>query len=96
MILVFKLPKESDHPRKLLINIPNVDGNECFKWCIVRYLYAADCNPARITKADKETKRLDFKDLTFHKLKKIILSALVFLTTKRRKNIQCMYPKKMP
>ena len=65
MILVFKLPKESDHPRKLLINIQNVDDNECFKWCIVRYLYAADCNPARISKADKETKKLDFKDIKF-------------------------------
>ena len=33
-----KLPKELDHPRNGLINIQNVDGNECFKWCLVRYL----------------------------------------------------------
>ena len=26
-----KLPKELDHPRKGLINIQNIDGNECFK-----------------------------------------------------------------
>ena len=26
-----KLPKESDHPRKGLINIQNTDDNECFK-----------------------------------------------------------------
>ena len=25
------LPKELDHPRKGLINIQNIDGNECFK-----------------------------------------------------------------
>ena len=32
-----KLPKESDHPGKGLINIQNIDDNECFKWCLVRY-----------------------------------------------------------
>ena len=42
-----KLLKELDHPRKGLINIQNVDDNECFKWCLVRYLYPADRNPAR-------------------------------------------------
>ena len=26
-----KLPKELDHPRKGLINIQNIDNNECFK-----------------------------------------------------------------
>ena len=33
-----KLPKELDHPRKELLNIQNIDDNECFKWGIVRYL----------------------------------------------------------
>ena len=33
-----KLLKELDHQRKGLINIQNIDGNECFKWSIVRYL----------------------------------------------------------
>ena len=42
-----KLPKELDHPRKGLINIQ--DTNECFKWCLVRYLNPAHHNPARIT-----------------------------------------------
>ena len=28
-----KLPKELDDPRKALINIQNIDDNECFKWC---------------------------------------------------------------
>ena len=59
-----KLPVELDHPRKGLINIQNVDDNECFKWCSVKYLNSADHNPRRITKHDKEfAKRLDFKDI---------------------------------
>ena len=49
-----KLPKELDHPRKGLINIQNIDDNECFKWCLVRHLNPVDGNPARITKADKD------------------------------------------
>ena len=48
----FKLPKESDHPKKGLINIQNINDNECFKWCLTRYLHAADQNSARITKVD--------------------------------------------
>ena len=56
-----ELPKELNHPRKGLINIQNIDDNECFKWCIVRYLHSVDYHPARITKADKDfAKRLDF------------------------------------
>ena len=73
-----KLPEELDHPRKGLINIQNIDDNECSKWSLVRYLNPADHSPARITKADKEfAKKLDFKDInfqskleTFAKLKK--------------------------
>ena len=49
-----KLPKELDHPRKGLINIQNIDDNECFKRCLVRYLNPADHKPRRITKADKD------------------------------------------
>ena len=37
-----KLPKELDHPRKGLINVQNNNDNECFKWCLVRYLNPAD------------------------------------------------------
>ena len=83
-----KLPKELDHPRKGLTNIKNIDDNECFKWCMVRYLNPADHNPRRITKADKDiAKRLDFKDIKFpvkirdiHKIeKKLILLALALL-----------------
>ena len=61
-----KLPKELDHSRKGLISIQNTDDNECFKWCLVRYLNPADHHPARITKADKDfVKRFDFKDIKF-------------------------------
>ena len=47
-----------------MINIQNIDDNECFKWCLVRYLNLADCKSARITQADKDlVKKLDFKDI---------------------------------
>ena len=42
--------------RKFLINIQNIDGNECFKWCLVRYLHPPNHHPARTTKADKDFK----------------------------------------
>ena len=83
-----------------MINIQNTDDNECFKWCLVRYLNPADHHRARITKADKDfAKRLDFKDIKFpvkirgiHKIKKNPL-ALVFFAMKIKKNIQSMYQK---
>ena len=61
-----KLPKELDHPRKGLINIQNINDNECFKWSIVRYLNIADYNPRRTTKLKKIwLKKLDLKDIKF-------------------------------
>ena len=49
-----------------MINNQNTDYNECFKWCLIRYLNPADHHPARITKSDKNfTKTLDFKDIKF-------------------------------
>ena len=61
-----RLPKGLDHLQKRLINIQNIDDNECFKRCLVRYLNPADRNPAWITKADKDfAKKLDFKDVQF-------------------------------
>ena len=61
-----KLPKQLDHSRKGLINIQNTDDNECFEWCLVRYLNPVDHHPARITKADKDfAKMLDLKDKNF-------------------------------
>ena len=61
-----KLPKELDHARKGLINIQNIYDNECFKWCLVRYLNPGDHNPRRIIKVHKDfAKRLDFKGIKF-------------------------------
>ena len=96
-----KLLKELDHPSEGLINIQNIDDNECFKWSLVKYLHLEDHNPARITIAEKDfTKKLDFKDIKFavkvrdiHKIKERIPSELVLLIMKIRKNIQCMYQK---
>ena len=49
-----------------MIDIQNIDDNECFKQCLVRYLHPSDHNPRRITKADKDfLKRNDFKDIEF-------------------------------
>ena len=45
-----KLPKKLEQPKTQLINIYNIDDNECFKWSIARYL---NDHPTRITKADK-------------------------------------------
>ena len=49
-----------------MINVQNIDDSECFKWSLVKYLNPADCNPARITKADKDlVKKIDFRDIEF-------------------------------
>ena len=61
-----KLPKELDHSKERLINIQNIDDNECFKWCLVRYLNPENHHPARIAKAGKDfAKTLDFVDTNF-------------------------------
>ena len=61
-----QITRELDHPRIGLINIQNIDDNECFKWCLVRYLNPADNHFARITKVDKDfAKKLDFRDIKF-------------------------------
>ena len=40
--------------------------NALNEWCLVRYLNLADCNPTRITYADKDfANRLDFKYIRF-------------------------------
>ena len=49
-----------------MINIQNIDDNDCFKWCLVRRLNLADHNPRRTTKTDKDfAKRLNFKNIKF-------------------------------
>ena len=46
-----EITKKKDDLRKGLISLQNTNGNECFNWCLVRYLHPADCNSARITNA---------------------------------------------
>ena len=68
-----KLPKEFDDPRRGLINIQNIDYNECFKWYLFRYLNYADHNPAANSKGDKDfAKKLNFKSKVrdTHKMEK--------------------------
>ena len=52
-ISYIKLPKELDHPRKVLINIQNIGDNKCFKWFLVRYFHPTDYHSSRITKVMK-------------------------------------------
>ena len=87
-----------DRTIKGLINIQNIDHNECFQRCLVRYLNPAEHHPARIIKPSKDfSKWFNLKDIKFsvkfrdiHKIekkKKKILLTLVFLVKKIRKNI---------
>ena len=49
-----------------MINIQNIDDNECFKWCLVKNLNTTHRNPAGIAKYDKYFgKNLDFKYIKF-------------------------------
>ena len=57
-----KLQKELNHLRKDQIHIQNIDDNECFRQCLVRYLNPANHHPARVTNKDKDfAETLDFK-----------------------------------
>ena len=96
-----KLPRALDHPRKRLINIQNIDDNECFKWSLVRSLDSADRNSVRTTNVDKEfPKKLAFKDIKFpvkfsniHKSEKKNFISISFLVLKIMKNVQSMHQK---
>ena len=66
-----------------MINIKNIDDNECFKLCLVRYLHPLDHNLKKITKAYKYfIKQTDFKGITklrtFSKFKKSSIGISVF------------------
>ena len=61
-----KLAKEVDHPSKSFVNIQNTNDNECFEWCLVRYLYPTYHNPRKIKKVEKlHWEKIDFKDVKF-------------------------------
>ena len=48
-----RLAKELNHPKKGLTNIQNIDRNECFKWCLVKYLHPADHHLSEIRKGGR-------------------------------------------
>ena len=49
-----------------MINIQNIDDNECCKWWLFRYSNPVNYHPARITKPDWEfAKKPGFKDAKF-------------------------------
>ena len=50
----YQITKRTRPSKKGLINIQNSDDNECFNWCLFRYLHPAYHNPRRITKADQD------------------------------------------
>ena len=64
-----------------MINIQNIDDNEWFTWCLVRYLNPADHNSRRTTKTDKKFA------FTFTNSKKRITSALAFLFMKIKNSV---------
>ena len=54
-----------------------MDDNECFKWCLVRYLHPTDHHPSRIRKLKDFARELDSLKISFavkirdnHKIKK--------------------------
>ena len=79
-----------------MINIQDIDDNECFKWSIVRHLNLVDHNSRRIAKADDNfaIKKLDFKGIKFpvkirdiHKIEKKNSIGI----RRKRKRILCSY-----
>ena len=84
-----------------MINIENVDDNECFKWCLVRHLNPPDRNPASITKANNRfAKKLDFKGIKFpvnfrdiHKIEKKNSIGISVFVHENKENIQFIYQK---
>ena len=60
---LYQITKRIKPSKNGLINNQNIDDNECFKWCLVKYLHPADHNARRITKVDKDfTREIDFED----------------------------------
>ena len=70
-----------------MINIQNFNNNECFKWCFVRFLYPADYDPRRITKADK----LFGDELAFFKQKKSTVKIEDIYTTEKTNLSELMF-----
>ena len=87
-----------------MIDIQNIDDNECFKWSIARYLNPANHHPARITKNDEDFgKKPNFKNIklpvkirSINKIEKQKNPlASVLLVKKIKKTIQPLNQKKI-
>ena len=84
-----------------MINIQNIDDNECFNWCLVKYISSVDPNPKWISKVNKDIgKKLDFKDIWFpikirdiHKIGKKNSIDITVFGYENKENIQSMYQK---
>ena len=52
--------------KKGFINIQNIYDNECFKWCLVRYIHHAEHTPESIREVGKDFAReIDFQNIKF-------------------------------
>ena len=51
--------------RKGLINIKNVNDNECFRWCHLAYLYSANKDPQTIKKYRDYINNVNYERITF-------------------------------
>ena len=86
-----------------MINIQNIDDNECFKWSIVRHLNLADYNPRRITKAGKGiVKKIDFEEIKFpakirdiHKIERNNSIGITVFVYENKEKHPIYYQKKM-
>ena len=82
-----------------MVNIQNINDNECFKWYLVRYLHPVEYNLKRITKADNNfAKKIDFKEIKFPVKVRDIRNiernnSISFSVFGYWKNIQYMYQK---
>ena len=81
-----------------MIHIRNIDDNECFKWCLFRYLHLPDNNPGRITKASKDfvktqSQKQNFQSKDIHKIEKKDSIFISVFGYENKKNIQSMYQK---
>ena len=97
-----KIDESESDEKKYVKNVKNIDDNEWFKWCLVKYLHPSDLNPGRIRKSDKDfSKILDFKDIKFlnkkiethTNLKKKMLVSMSVFGYEKKKITQSMYQK---
>ncbi|CAB4012236.1 uncharacterized transposon-derived [Paramuricea clavata] len=61
-----ELPDSLKSDRNGLINIENMDDNECFRWCHVRHLMSKAKRATKITRSDRKfAETLDYRGIDF-------------------------------